>query len=86
MNYRDKLKIDKINRNEKCPCGSGIKYKKCCLNKRDNLENLYSENLSPQNNLNKHIKEGLIKQCIYPKQDECSEKIIKAHSIQNNSN
>lgn len=23
----------KIGRNEKCPCGSGIKYKKCCLRK-----------------------------------------------------
>ncbi len=23
----------KIGRNEKCPCGSGKKYKKCCLNK-----------------------------------------------------
>lgn len=23
----------KINRNEKCPCGSGIKFKKCCLEK-----------------------------------------------------
>lgn len=22
-----------INRNEKCPCGSGLKYKKCCLGK-----------------------------------------------------
>lgn len=22
----------KIGRNEPCPCGSGIKYKKCCLN------------------------------------------------------
>lgn len=23
----------KIGRNEKCPCGSGKKYKYCCLNK-----------------------------------------------------
>lgn len=22
--------IPKINRNQKCPCGSGRKYKKCC--------------------------------------------------------
>lgn len=21
----------KIGRNDKCPCGSGLKYKKCCL-------------------------------------------------------
>ncbi|MGA2149181.1 MAG: SEC-C metal-binding domain-containing protein [Bryobacteraceae bacterium] len=23
----------KIGRNEPCPCGSGQKYKRCCLNK-----------------------------------------------------
>jgi uncharacterized protein YecA (UPF0149 family) len=23
----------KINRNEPCPCGSGKKYKHCCINK-----------------------------------------------------
>ena len=22
---------NKIQRNQKCPCGSGLKYKKCCL-------------------------------------------------------
>ena len=22
-----------IGRNEPCPCGSGLKYKKCCMNK-----------------------------------------------------
>lgn len=27
------VKEDKIGRNEPCPCGSGKKYKKCCLNK-----------------------------------------------------
>jgi uncharacterized protein YecA (UPF0149 family) len=25
-----KAAIEKIGRNEKCPCGSGLKYKKCC--------------------------------------------------------
>ena len=25
--------IEKIGRNEPCPCGSGKKYKKCCINK-----------------------------------------------------
>lgn len=32
MHMRDSHK-NKIGRNEKCPCGSGIKYKKCCGNK-----------------------------------------------------
>ncbi|MFO7896085.1 MAG: SEC-C metal-binding domain-containing protein, partial [Candidatus Cloacimonadales bacterium] len=27
----------KIGRNEPCPCGSGKKYKKCCLNKNQEL-------------------------------------------------
>ncbi len=33
----------KIGRNDPCPCGSGLKYKKCCLNKKraqDSFENL----------------------------------------------
>lgn len=28
--------MSKIGRNESCPCKSGLKYKKCCLNKLDN--------------------------------------------------
>ena len=27
--------LNKIGRNDLCPCGSGIKYKKCCLSKRE---------------------------------------------------
>lgn len=30
---RELLNRKKIGRNDKCPCGSGKKYKKCCLNK-----------------------------------------------------
>ncbi len=26
----------KVGRNDPCPCGSGLKYKKCCLNKKSN--------------------------------------------------
>jgi tetratricopeptide (TPR) repeat protein len=29
------LRKEKIGRNDPCPCGSGRKYKKCCLNKAD---------------------------------------------------
>lgn len=32
INVGTKVKGRKIGRNEKCLCGSGIKYKKCCLN------------------------------------------------------
>ncbi|WP_162148159.1 SEC-C metal-binding domain-containing protein [Listeria floridensis] len=32
-NLKKSTKINKkIGRNEPCPCGSGIKYKKCCGN------------------------------------------------------
>ena len=24
-------KVKEPNRNDKCPCGSGLKYKKCCM-------------------------------------------------------
>lgn len=27
------LKADKVGRNEKCPCGSGLKFKHCCWKK-----------------------------------------------------
>lgn len=27
------VKGDKVGRNDKCPCGSGKKFKKCCINK-----------------------------------------------------
>ena len=29
-----KREVKKVGRNEPCPCGSGKKYKKCCLNKK----------------------------------------------------
>lgn len=71
-----------IGRNEKCPCGSGLKYKKCCLNKRDD------SNFSDLNNIHRNYKwlkkQSKIKQCLHPNDQECSEKIIAAHSIQNN--
>ena len=40
-----KNKNDKVGRNDPCPCGSGLKYKKCCLlkkgSKRIDFKNLY---------------------------------------------
>lgn len=36
-NYmREHYKTPKIGRNESCKCGSGLKYKKCCLGKENN--------------------------------------------------
>lgn len=31
-------KYEKVKRNELCPCGSGIKYKRCCLGKKQEIE------------------------------------------------
>lgn len=42
--------MKKIGRNEYCPCGSGQKYKKCCLTKMDN-------DLKNSMNIEKEIKE-----------------------------
>ena len=72
----------KIGRNDPCPCGSGKKYKKCCLGKADDV--YYSNPLNFQETYKKVRKESRIKRCLHPKSDECSEKIIEAHSIQNN--
>lgn len=39
-----KNKTLKVNRNDPCPCGSGFKYKKCCLGKNaSDLKNLKAE-------------------------------------------
>ncbi len=43
--------IEKFNRNDKCPCGSGLKYKKCCLNK-DSVAGHNSTQLSNKVQLN----------------------------------
>ena len=72
----------RIGRNEPCPCGSGKKYKKCCLGKADDV--YYSNPLNLLETYKKVRKESRIKRCLHPKSDECSEKIIGAHSIQNN--
>lgn len=63
-------------RNSPCPCGSGKKYKKCCL-EQNRMEALFgaSETLK---------REAKIKQCLHPIKSECSSTIIKAHAIQNN--
>jgi methionyl aminopeptidase len=42
-----KLKTDKVGRNDPCPCGSGLKYKKCCAGKESppgplDLEEVYA--------------------------------------------
>lgn len=70
----------KIGRNEPCPCGSGKKFKKCCLNKSQDQRFAETMSKSMYNIKN----EARIKRCLHPKQEECDGKIVKAHAIQNN--
>ena len=35
--------MGKIGRNDSCPCGSGKKYKKCCLNQTKNISETKSD-------------------------------------------
>jgi hypothetical protein len=72
----------KIGRNDPCPCGSENKYKKCCLGKHGDEE--FSNQVNFFDNYKTLRKEARIKQCLYPDNSSCSEKIIGAHSIQNN--
>ena len=70
----------KIGRNEPCPCGSGKKFKKCCLNKSQDQR--FAETMSKS--MHNIKNEARIKRCLHPKQEECDGKIVKAHAIQNN--
>ncbi|QUH20553.1 SEC-C domain-containing protein [Alkaliphilus sp. B6464] len=72
--------VIKIGRNEPCPCGSGKKYKKCCLNKTEEQRLADAIMYSMKSIKN----DARIKKCLHPKQEECDQKIIKAHAIQNN--
>ena len=70
----------KIGRNDPCPCGSGKKYKVCCLEKREK-EKYLAVVFESSKDLKRESRE---KQCVHPDHDKCSEKIVKAHAIQNN--
>lgn len=72
----------KIGRNESCPCGSKLKYKKCCLNREDDPRSYTEEGRLEL--VDEIMSSKNIKQCIHPDHSKCSQKIIKAHSIQNN--
>ena len=70
----------KVGRNELCPCGSGLKYKKCCLRKTQE-EMLAEAIFDAQKNIK---KDGHIKQCLHPNKSECSDTIVRSHAIQRN--
>jgi hypothetical protein len=67
-----------IGRNDPCWCGSGLKYKKCHLNKEIKAYEI-------NNNFKKSLKH---KTCKVPSslQYECADTIIKAHTISKSAN
>lgn len=71
----------KHGRNEKCWCGSGIKFKKCHLN-RINMDRISRGDLEKH-----HKKNNNVKYCSTPESlhDECTNKMIKAHTISKSS-
>lgn len=74
----------KIGRNDPCPCGSGKKYKKCCLNKSE-IEFLAEAAFDAQMSLK---RDGQIKQCLHPNKAECTDNHIQSvpiHIVPHNS-
>ena len=70
----------KTGRNDLCPCGSGKKYKRCCLSKLEE-EKLAEAIVIANETANQR---GRIACCLYPLKHECDGRIVKAHAIQNN--
>lgn len=71
------IKHVKIGRNDPCPCGSGKKYKKCCIVKHN------GSSLSKNDHLRALQKSFNWKSCLHPDKDKglCNGSIIKAHTI-----
>jgi hypothetical protein len=69
---------DKIGRNNSCWCGSGLKYKKCHLNRQHEPRPTIEES--------KKVFKKIFdkKYCIHPEaaSNKCHGKIVKAHTIQ----
>lgn len=57
----------KINRNEPCPCGSGLKYKKCCLGSQE--ISLLEKAQSDLESLERQVKDRLGDKCIITKNE-----------------
>ncbi|RMA08741.1 SEC-C domain-containing protein [Providencia stuartii] len=71
----------KLGRNDKCWCGSGVKYKKCHLN-REKMPEI------SRGDIYKHSKKiGNVKYCSVPDllKCDCSKKMIRAHTISKSS-
>jgi hypothetical protein len=74
---------NKIGRNEKCPCGSGKKYKHCCIDQATTSPFVQNQAklLDIIELVRQHTRKPDLKICMHPQKDTCDERIIKAHSI-----
>lgn len=61
----------KIGRNDPCPCGSGKKYKKCCMSKDQKLDN---ESNSEENKSEEPEKK-------HPRSDEIENNFHRAYNL-----
>ena len=50
--------MDKVGRNDPCPCGSGKKFKKCCENK-SNHKKINAQVISPTSGLTSLFKRNV---------------------------
>ncbi len=73
MNVSRKIKI---GRNDLCPCGSGKKYKRCCLEAGPGRKRFFAETAT----LEREMSRG---ECSAPVQwkNDCSARIAKAHTV-----
>ena len=53
------MKRTKISRNETCPCGSGLKYKRCCIDKSFNWVRDEEGNISREVEMTDELQELL---------------------------
>lgn len=65
------MRDTKTGRNDMCPCGSGLNYKKCCLGKsQDQLA--FESYVDAQK---KSDRAGRVKECLHPNHEECDGKL-----------
>lgn len=85
----DQLKFEKIGRNDPCPCGSGKKYKKCCLPVHEEARKsmapdqyqAMAERAKAQENLQKDVEKGfdLLFSQDFEKAQKHSMRLLESH-------
>lgn len=80
--------INLISNDESCPCGSGLRFDKCCkLNITSSKKNdirRFKNNAHITSFIRKEYNGSNVSLCLHPKHNECNGVIIDAHSMQNN--